>query len=199
MINLLPPEFKQNITYARRNTAIIRWLAASIIGIAGVIVVIYTGQWYIDKTAKNYEQNAIVAREQLKSQKLEETKQEVESLSSSMKLMVQVLSRQVLFSEMFQQVGSAMPPGAVLTTLTVDGKLQGGLDLSAMATDFNTASQVQVNLADPNNKLFEKADIVNINCPESSTNPRYPCNVTIRALFTKENPFLFINTNARSR
>ena len=52
----------------------------------------------------------------------------------------------------------------------------------------------------------EKADIVNIQCSSGSgsTNPntgqttatqldtQYPCKITVRALFAKENPFLFI-------
>lgn len=194
MINLLPPEFKQNITYARRNTSLLRWLAATLVGIGGIGVVIFTGQWYMDRTSDNYETYATVARDQLKAQKLEETQVEVEALSNSMKLLVQVLSRQVLFSEMFQQVGAAMPSGSVLTNLQISNKLEGGLDLQAIATDYQTASQVQVNMQDPNNKLFDKADIVSISCPQNTTNTRYPCTVTVRALFTSDNPFLFINT-----
>jgi hypothetical protein len=54
---------------------------------------------------------------------------------------------------------------------------------------------VQVNLADPTNKIFSKADIVSITCSSSNAlSPLYPCTVNVRALFVTNNPFLFINS-----
>jgi hypothetical protein len=87
-----------------------------------------------------------------------------------------------------------MPANANLTGLDING-VQGGLDITANAADYKTATQVQVNLSDPANKIFEKADIVDIKC-DGSANANYPCQVTIRALFAKNNPFLFINNRA---
>ena len=87
-----------------------------------------------------------------------------------------------------------MPPGSSLTGLNI-AQVTGGIDITAGASDYNTASQVQVNLADPNNKIFSKADIVGINCASGSSGS-YPCTVTIRALFAANNPYLFINSGS---
>ncbi|CAN5666000.1 hypothetical protein BH23PAT1_BH23PAT1_0850 [soil metagenome] len=199
MINLLPPDIRESVSYARRNTLLIRWLIAVAIGLAGVAVIVVAGQAYISQATKAYAKEIELTKQHLKDQKLEETQKQVSDLSSSLKLMVDVLSRQILFSDLIRQTGAAIPPGAVLTNLTIS-KVQGGIDLQFKATDYQTATQIQVNLEDPDNKIFDKADIVSISCStEANTSNndgsggKYPCTVSIRALFTKNNPFLFIS------
>lgn len=201
MINLLPPDFKENISFARRNTMLRKWVIALIISITAIASTVAVGQLYLHQSTKTLSAQVQQSTEQLKIQKLEETQTRVEGISSSLKLVVQVLGREVLFSKLLQQIGAAMPPGAVLTNLSIN-KLQGGLDLQVAASDYQTGTQVQVNLQDPGNKIFEKADIVSIQCASgenASSDPfksQYPCTVQIRALFAKNNPFLFINNRA---
>jgi Tfp pilus assembly protein PilN len=197
MINLLPPEIKINISYARRNTMLRKWAFALLIGIGVISSTIFIGNLFLRQSTHSLASQVEQGTEQLKIQKLEETQKQVEGISSSLKLVVQVLSREVLFSKLLQQIGSVMPSGAVLTNLSIN-KLQGGLDLQAAATDYQTATQVQVNLQDPANQIFDKADIVSIQCTSNQTTTggiadQYPCTVQVRALFAKNNPFLFIN------
>lgn len=200
MINLLPPDAKKNILYARRNMVLARWLVAIFAGLIGIIVTVAAGQYYLNLSAKSYAAEAEKTQQMLKAQKLDETNKRVTEISSSMKLMVQVLSRQVLFSDLIRQIGAVIPPGASLTNLTIN-KLEGGIDLQFKATDYQTSTQIQVNLEDPHNRIFEKADIININCQSSDGNSdvaeqidtKYPCTVNVRALFAKDNPFLFIS------
>lgn len=193
MINLLPPEIKENIMYARRNTRLLRWLAAGGLAIVGMAAIILFGLFYIDNSVRDLQKNVNTTQESLKSQKLEESQKRVESISGNLKLIVQVLSKQVLFSKLIRQIGSVMPPRTVLSNIELS-KLEGGIDLVAKAQDYNSATQVQVNLRDPANKIFEKVDIVSVSCAPSSEDG-YPCTVTLRASFTKNNPFLFINNS----
>jgi len=198
MINLLPPEVKQDIKYAHNNTKLLRWSVTFLFGIVGIGLVIVFGLFYMRQSSRNYSAQIEGTRAELKVQKLSETQRRVQDISSSLKLVIQVLSREVLFSKLIKQIGAAIPSNASLTDLKIT-KTQGGIDLTAVATDYNTATQVQVNLQDPANKIFDKADILNITCAGTSTsNPRYPCTVNIRAQFAKSNPFLFINTSAAS-
>ena len=95
-------------------------------------------------------------------------------------------------------MAAAMPQGANLTSLSITSTAQGsGLGITAEATNYTTATQVQINLADPANGIFSKADIVNITCASanngSSQNSQYPCKVTLQAQFAANNQFLFIN------
>lgn len=131
---------------------------------------------------------------QLKSENLKGVTKEVSAISTNLKLMTTVLSQEVLFSDLLDQVAKAMPHGAVLTNLNITGT-QGGINLQASTSNYNTATQIQINLQDPNNKIFQKADIVSIQCTSGGTGlaSTYPCKAQYRAQFVRNNPFLFIN------
>ncbi len=196
MINILPTHVKHSLLYGRRNTRLLRWALTLVGVIIGIGVIVVLGQAYLNSSIDSHSEQLDKSREQLNAQKLGETQKEVEDISNSLKLVIQVLSREVLFSKLLTQIGSAIPANASLTDLKIS-KIEGAIDLVAVAADYNTATQVQVNLADPANKIFDKADIVSITCnTTSNVDARYPCTVNIRAQFAKNNPFLFINPSA---
>lgn len=192
MINLLPDDTKQNISYARRNTILRKWIISTAIGVFGIVLIIAAGQLFVVRSTASWQQQVDTTKEQLGAQKLEETQSRVAEISDSVKLATQVLSKQVLFSKLLTQVGAAMPSGSSLQSLSISSP-EGGIDLTAVATSYQTATQVQVNLSDPNNNIFEKADIVNVSCLEATGSDGYPCRVTIRALFAKDNNFQYVN------
>jgi len=130
----------------------------------------------------------------LSQEKLDETRQHTKDITDSIKLSVNVLSKEVLFSKLITQIGKVTPSNTSLTDLNL-GKDQTSLEIKAVSSDYTSATQLQVNLADPANKIFSKADIQTISCTSGTTDPRYPCSVTIKALFNQNNPFLFINKN----
>lgn len=197
MINLLPTETKKGLIYARRNTQLRKWCIIFFAAIAGVVIIVVLGQLYMDRSIKSYASQAAATSEQLKNQKLEETQKKVTDISNSLQLVLQVLSREILFSKLIQQMGTAIPPGAALSDLSIN-KVEGGIDLRFNAADYSTATQVHVNLQDPGNKIFDKADLLNIVCVATGApDPRYPCQVAIRAQFAKNNPFSFTGNQSK--
>lgn len=199
MINLLPPQTRESMMFAKRNTTLRRWSLALFISILGILGIVAAGHLYIQSASRSYMAQIEQGNQQLKAQNLEDTQNKIQDLSSSLKLVVQVLQREILFSKLLSQIGSALPSGSVLTNLSIN-KISGGLDLQAAATDYQTATQVQVNLQDPRNKIFEKADIISIQCTNAKTTSddplksKYPCTVQLRTLFAKNNSFTFINS-----
>ncbi|HSX45005.1 MAG TPA: hypothetical protein VLF39_02765 [Candidatus Saccharimonadales bacterium] len=193
MINLLPTDVYQSITFARRNTRLVDWILAVLGGIAIIIIIVISGYFVINRSARDYQKQADSSEQQLKIEKLDETQARVKDISASLNLVVSVLSKEILFSKLLQQIGSVMPPGSSLAGLSIS-KVQGGLDLSAVAKNYQTATQVQLNLQDPNNKIFTKADIVSVSCSSTSSDVNYPCQINLRAVFAKDNTFLFINS-----
>lgn len=194
MINLLPPETKNSYRYARSNMILRRWVLNFVIAIVGLGAIGTYGLLNLQQSTNHY--NAQIADTQtlFKAENFATTQSTVLDISNSFKLVVQVLGQEVLFSQLLKQIAATIPSNANLTSLNIS-QTQGGIDISAIATDYNTATQVQVNLADASNKIFSKADIVNITCSAtSSLNANYPCTVNIRALFATNNPFLLINS-----
>lgn len=202
MINLLPPEVRSSIAYARKNTKLRSSAIGMVIVLVFMVITLAGGLVLLKQTSRSLAKQIEVSKEQLQVQNQEAIEKDVENLSSTFKLVVEVLSKQVMFSSLIKQVGSAMPPGTVLTSLSIN-QVSGGLDLQAKAEDFQAATQVQVNLRDPKSLLFEKVDVVNIQCQPvenaaaGTVASRYPCTVQLRALFSKTNPFLFINKEAK--
>lgn len=193
MINLLPPETKRAYRYAERNVGLLHWVIAGVIGLAGLGIIATYGWLSLHQSIVSYDKQIASTQSMLKREKQTEVNQQVQDITSSFRLVVQVLSKEVLFSQLLKQMAIVLPPGSNLTDLNI-GQTQGALDITASARDYNTATQVQVNLADPANKIFAKADIVNIVCnTKNAPDPQHPCTVTLRALFSPNNPFLFIN------
>lgn len=198
MINLLPPDVKTNYRYARRNRTLLRWISICGIGLLGAIILTGFGYVYMDSTTATFEKQTAAANEQLKIQNITGVQKQVTDISNNLQLVVQVLSKEILFSQLLKQLGSVTPPNVILTNLAIS-QTQGAIDITAQTADYNAATQLQVNLSDTKNQIFTKADIVAINCTTSTvSNPQYPCTATLRALFSPNNPFLFINTKQAS-
>lgn len=193
MINLLPPDIKQHYLYGARNTTLLRWSLAFVVGLLGLGVLATYGLLTLQNSSNSYSEQVATAQQQLAKQDLQGTEKQVKELSADFKLVVQVLSQEVLFSKLLRQIATVIPSSAILTGLTIN-QTSGGIDITAAAKDYDTATQLQLNLQDPANKIFSKADIVSITCSTSAQNASYPCSVQIRALFSNSNPYLFINS-----
>lgn len=199
MINLLPPEEKENIVFARHNTQLRRWIAGAGCGLAGVFLVVLGGQVYLQQTTRSYEASIKASKQNLTDQKQTETLQRVKSIQDSLTLVVDVLSREVLFSKLLPQVGQIMPRGTVLEdlSLSTDGSTRTAFNLTARAKDYQSASQIVANLTDPANKLFEKVDLNNITLQPKDENDQYPYQASLRVLPSKDNPFLLLSKEAK--
>lgn len=194
MINLLPPELKQQYIYGRRNTVLRRWAIAMAFGLLGVSVVTFAGLFLMEKSITDYRAQVKNSNQVLSEQQLDQTRQHAKDITASVKLAVDVLSKEIMFSKLITQIGKVTPTNAKLTDLNI-GKDQASIDIKAVSADYTSATQLQVNLQDPTNKIFSKADIQTITCGANANDPHYPCSITIKALFNENNPFLFINKN----
>lgn len=190
MINLLPPERAQGIRYGRLNGILLRWLAGIASAALGLIIVIAGGWLYINQQSKNFQSNIVDSQAQLASQNLPKIRKDAAEISGDVKVINQVLGREINFSGLLEAIGQVMPPGTVLNSLTLSSA-NGAVDLSANAKDYSSATQIAVNLSDPKNGLFSKVDIVSINCTSGSST--YNCNATLKALFSKTTQNKFLN------
>lgn len=193
MINLLPTDYRKNLLYARRNTALRKWAGALVIASLGAMLIVAGGFFYLQNEVRQQSRTLAASQANLKSQDIDGTRKELETISSNTKLILQVLEREILFSKLLRQLGSILPANTALQQIEID-ELQGGLALQAGAANIEAATQLQVNLEDPENKIFQKADIENINCSEPIEGSPYPCTVTLRALFNNDNPYRYISS-----
>jgi Tfp pilus assembly protein PilN len=209
MLNLLPPEAKENINFARRNRTMLRTCTSLLLVVIAMGVVVFFGSMYIDRSKRSLQTSIDTTNGIIKTEKLEDVQKDYQNLSDGVKLIVSILQKEIRFSKLLQEIGSVIPNRAVLTSIVLSDKIDNALDLQARAIDYNTATQVQINLTDPNNKLFDKVDVNSVTCNPATTanttdetvdaivNAAYPCTITVRALFKKDASFLFVNGPVR--
>lgn len=191
MINLLPADYGALLRLSHQKAAVRRWFGGLLLATAGLIVVFIIGWLYIEQQNKSLSSSVAATKQQLEAQDLAGTQKKAKEITNNIKTINQVLSREIRFSGLITQVGSVMPPGTVLSSLNLS-KVEGALDLSANARDYTSATQIAVNLSDPKNMIFDKVDIISINCAQSSSDP-YPCNATFRALFSSTTKNRYLN------
>lgn len=199
MINLLPPDYKRTLFYSKRNRSMSKWVIALLIALVFSLMIVGVGWIYLDQSIKRETKNVGRAEAALKEQNIDETKSKVDEISNNTKLVLNVLSREILFSKLIKQLGAALPPGTALESINLE-ELEGGLTIQAFATNFDSASQIQINLSDPQNKIFKQADIESITCPsspaeQSGEHQIYPCTVRLKALFSDNTEYRYIGGN----
>ncbi|HET9174042.1 MAG TPA: hypothetical protein VFN56_02035 [Candidatus Saccharimonadales bacterium] len=197
MINLLPPDVKQSYRYGLANVILFRWIMACIVALVGVGVIATYGWLNFHQDINNYNDQVTHASNVLKKENQVSTYAQVQDITNNFTLSVDVLKNEVLFSKLLSNIAKVMPANAYLTGLSLV-KNQGAIDMTVQTQDQFTATQVQINLADPANNVFSKADINNITCVQKPQVGQLPCVVTIRALFGTDNQYLFINQKGTS-
>ena len=193
MINLLPPDKAAAIRYGRQNTVLRVWLISMAAAIAILVIILAGGWFYIHQQSNNLQQGINITNQQLKAQNLAKVQADAKEITTDIKTINQVLRSEIRFSDLIQNIGQDMPPGAVLSSLKI-GKVVGTLDLIANTTDGNAAALVAANLSDPKNGLFTKVDVISVECRTPDRPIPYPCDAIYKVLFSGDvkNKFLSV-------
>lgn len=186
MINLMPSDAKSAVMYARLNLRLLHWTIGCLMIIVAMGATVVLGGFYIDSAKDNLSTSIEQTKSTIATQKLDKVQEQAEGISDGVKLIVQVLSKEVLFSKLLQQIGGLMPAGATLGDISLTNTVTGAIDLTANAVDYQSATQVQLNLQDPKNNLFDKVDTTSLSCTDTSQSAsasKYKCQILVRALF----------------
>src|SRR4029078_7954449 len=120
MINLLPPDHAAMIRAARQNTTLRKWLIGALIAIALLIMILLSGWIYIDRQTKDLQKNVSLTQQQLQAQNLSKVQSDAKAITGDIRVINQVLSNEIRFSDLIQAIGRVMPKGAVLDSLSLN-------------------------------------------------------------------------------
>lgn len=197
MINLLPPQEKQNIIYARRNNILYKWIFAGLVSIAIMVILIIGGIFYIQYNIANIKNSTEVTNKAIADQKLEQAQKDLQKLSDNFNTITKLLSNQVLFSVLLPKIAKILPPDTTLGSITLSDQTNSAINMTINAKDKAKANQAFININNSQNGLFDKADLISITCADTdkdkSDNP-YPCVATILATFSQDAKKSFINS-----
>lgn len=192
MINLIPPDKRQSIRFGRLNTRLAGWLNSALFVFVGLAIITGGSLFYLRQDSSNLQESIDGTKKELAAQDEAETLSQVSEMSANFTLVVDVLSREILFSKLLQHLGSVMPTGTVLQDLRLSQDGSRGLTLSIGAIGYNQAAQALVNLQSDESLLFTGADATSINCENDQLAP-YICIAQVNTILAEDNPFLLLN------
>jgi hypothetical protein len=192
MINLLPDQIKEEIVYAKRNCVVVKWICSVLLIIVILVGMTIFGQIFINKNASSIQSVTELTNQRIEDQNLESTQQDIEALSTNFKTVTQLLSQQLLFSKLFTKIGSIMPADAILSGITLIAD-ESSIDLNIAATNKEAATQAFINISDPENGLFEEADLISVNCSSTSTSSK-PCAAVVKVVMEAGSNYYFLNS-----
>jgi len=158
MINLLPPQTKEAIKYARRNVTMIQYVALVVLVAFAIISTLMFGQAVISRNEADIKTS--IENSQSKITELEKVNEEAEELSSTIETISTLLASEVKFSELLTEIGSLLPSGTVLTNLAVSDDRSEPIILDTNVTNETASAILRENLSDSD--LFTSADIISI-------------------------------------
>ncbi len=182
MINLLPPAMMEARRYGRRSVILVRYsLVIALIGICSIGVFLFNMHYVNEDEARL---RAEMKLQDERAASLEAGQKIVEKSASQLKTIDKLYSGEVKFSELIPKIGSLLPNGAVLNSLTLTGGKANPLQLDVDLESQDLAAVFQQNLV--HSDLFQAADISAIVTKGDSPKPgqkSYPYGASLTATF----------------
>jgi len=187
MINFLPPEEKEYIIYGRKNKVLLSWISAFTGVLLAVLLLTVGGSFYIKNEANIYVQKAEEASSRIKNEKLEVAQKDAEAFSANLDTVMQIFKDQLLFSKIIKSIGAVLPNGVTLKEINYDSK-ESTMSLDIIAPTEYDATQAYINISSKENKLFTKADLVQV---QRTDDEGFTANIV--AQINKDSEFFFLN------
>jgi hypothetical protein len=157
MINLAPPEIREQIKYGRLNVLVLKYLlglGSVAIIVAGVVMLglLLTGNRTHDLEDK-------LAYNNSRYEEYGDTLSDAELLSGDIDTIKALLDREFKFSEVLEKISALIPTGASLDNITLSNK-EDTLQLSTSLETQELATVFQKNMAESG--LFSVTDIQSV-------------------------------------
>jgi hypothetical protein len=152
MINLLPPIHKENIEYGRKNTQVLSWLIAVTFGIVILILTAMVGKLTIRASvAQVSSQKSDLENKQRDSGSAAIEKQYGE-FTSNLTNVKKIYQQQILYSRLIRKLGTLLPPGTKLTTVSLTDK-DRAINLNFSNEQPGLGPTIQINLENQGDQI----------------------------------------------
>lgn len=123
MINLLPPANKKEIRAGYANRLLVRYVMLSLIVFATMCMAIASVYFYL-QTTKNIAEQEIRSNKSLQS-KYANVQKKSDEFRSNLATVKQIMSKKVDYTRIMIDLANSMPPGTVVTKLSLDAATIG--------------------------------------------------------------------------
>lgn len=168
MINLLPPDVKGSLKFARLNVSVIEYailVIATTVSLIGILLFGHTLASREEVLLTN-----LVEDKRANLSQYDDELAKAKALDKRIDTIEALLEREIIFSKLLPAIGALVPPGANINGLELDTEDGNSLKINGQSTNQSGPSVFRENLA-RSEKLFTRADIVSINLVKSDTGP----------------------------
>lgn len=158
MINLLPPELKEQANYAKRNSRLLRYISIGLLVAVLLGVLLMGSLWYGDHQINNLN-NVLNSRKHTETS-YQSTEKNVKSLESNLSILEKLVNAKTHYSVLLADVAGLLPNGAYINSMTLTGDDTQPMQILLTVTSFNQAAQVRNSFA--TSERFKSADIQSI-------------------------------------
>lgn len=162
MINLLPPEIKNEIRYGQLNILAVQYAVLIILVSLSLVAVLFFGVSVVSGDERSLKQ--AIEEKQVVLSELDTTVAEAKELEQTIDTISALLKRELSFAALLKDIGAVVPSGASLTGLSLTGDESLPLSIDAVLSEQSTAAIMRENLE--NSDLFQNADIQSITASE---------------------------------
>jgi len=168
MINLLPPGTKDNLRYGHLNVTVLEYSILILVTAAGLIGILFFGQ----ALASNEERQLkdLAGEKQAVLAQYDSSLAEARALDERIDIIAALLQREITFSKLLPNIGALVPSGTTINGLELDNEDGNNLTINGESDSQLGPSVFRQNLANTD-RLFSRADIVNISLPETQSGP----------------------------
>ncbi len=163
MINLLPGETKKQLRAARLNTVLIRYIIFLILAVV-FLGAACTVSYLVLANSKSDAEKVTNVNQSKPNSNMEITKQ-ADQISASLSSAKSMLDQQIKYSDIIMGIGAAMPPGTIISALTISSSsISSPLALKVNAKVSTVIANLQTN--------FEKSTLfTEYTIQSTTTNP----------------------------
>ena len=172
MINLLPPSAKNDKTFARRNTMLLRYVWLLVFLIVAVGLEFGGTEVYLAHQRQTYDKQ--IAGKQQEIAAFSNLQDQAKSANARLKAFKGLVTTQARFSVILSDLAEHTPKGVFINSISLTGNSSSAVQIAATADSYQSVASFRDALvASPR---ISSADIENV---ASSNNGSYIANLTI--------------------
>lgn len=177
MINLLPPDIKEQISYSRRSLILRNYILLAIA--VGMLLsgTLWAGQYYLKNqiaAADTY-----LGDKQVQSNRFGKARKKTEALNARLTAIQAIQKKQAKFSVLLGDLAQSMPPGTAISSISLTGDDTKPVRLAVRASSYQAALAFRDSIV--SSKRISAADIQDIKAVQNKNVTTY--NVTVTCAF----------------
>lgn len=158
MINLLPPEYKEQVRYSKYNVVLLRYLLLLVVAGGLLVSTLWIVHRYADNQISDYQDTLAERRQGL--EQYSDLKQEVEQLDQRLDTISQLYDQQTRFSTLLEDLAAVLPSGAYINNIVLTGESDQPVQVLISASSFEQAGVIKNALTE--SPRIDSVDIQNI-------------------------------------